>query len=430
MAPRADRGPDVLRIPMAPRPGWQETVARQGLVFDKTVHEVTGTISHYWNESACYELTVGEVNLLEGVSENLHRMSKDAAAFLAEESLKPDSVFNLGIPREAIEYAAESLRRGDPSFYSRFDLVYSGNDGRPPKMLEYNADTPTGLIEASLIQWYWHEDMHLKGGSALLEPGLDQWNGLHEELIEQWKRIDDHLGRLHGVRPHMYHFGYTDADDSGEDLMTVGYIMDTAVQAGLTGKLVEMKQTGYDRATSRFTDGENRHLEAIFKLYPWEDMMFEEFGPCIARTRPDYWFQPAWTMFLSTKALSAALWHLYPGHENLIPTYMYPDEARASGDTMGFSEYVVKPLHAREGANIELHGGGLDIVQDGGWGVEGHVIQEFCELPDFPWTDHPHNRPVLGTWMVGDECYGLGVRESDGPITDYYCRFVPNRVRS
>ena len=333
---------------MAPRPGWQETVARQGLVFDKTVNEVTGTISHYWNESACYELTVGEVNLLEGVSENLHRMSKDAAAFLAEESLKPDSVFNLGIPREAIEYAAESLRRGDPSFYSRFDLVYSGNDGRPPKMLEYNADTPTGLIEASLIQWYWHEDMHLKGGSALLEPGLDQWNGLHEELIEQWKRIDDHLGRLHGVRPHMYHFGYTDADDSGEDLMTVGYIMDTAVQAGLTGKLVEMKQIGYDRATSRFTDGENRHLEAIFKLYPWEDMMFEEFGPCIARTRPDYWFQPAWTMFLSTKALSAALWHLYPGHENLIPTYMYPDEARASGDTMGFSEYVVKPLHARE----------------------------------------------------------------------------------
>ena len=414
---------------MAPRPGWQETVARQGLVFDKTVNEVTGTISHYWNESACYELTVGEVNLLEGVSENLHRMSKDAAAFLAEESLKPDSVFNLGIPREAIEYAAESLRRGDPSFYSRFDLVYSGNDGRPPKMLEYNADTPTGLIEASLIQWYWHEDMHLKGGSALLEPGLDQWNGLHEELIEQWKRIDDHLGRLHGVRPHMYHFGYTDADDSGEDLMTVGYIMDTAVQAGLTGKLVEMKQIGYDRATSRFTDGENRHLEAIFKLYPWEDMMFEEFGPCIARTRPDYWFQPAWTMFLSTKALSAALWHLYPNHANLIPTYMYPDDARARHDTMGMPEYVIKPLHAREGANIELHGEGRHIVQPGGWGVEGYVIQEFCKLPDFPGSDHPHNRPVLGTWMVGEECYGLGIRESDGPITDYYCRFVPNRIR-
>jgi len=127
---------------------------------------------------------------------------------------------------------------------------------------------------------------------------------------------NDHLGRLHGLRPHMYHFAYTDADDSGEDLMTTGYLMDTAIQAGLTSTLVEMKQLGLDRETARFTDGKNRHLEAIFKLYPWEEMMFEEFGPAICALKPDYWFQPAWTMFLSTKALSAALWHLYPNHPN------------------------------------------------------------------------------------------------------------------
>jgi len=88
-----------------------------------------------------------------------------------------------------------------------------------------------------------------------------------------------------------------------------------------------------------------------------------------------------------------------------------------------------KPPPAREGANIELHGEGRHIVQPGGWGIEGYVIQEFCKLPDFTGSDHLHNRPVLGTWMVGDECYGLGIRESDGPITDSYCRFVPNRIR-
>jgi len=226
-----------------------------------------------------------EVDLLERTSENLHMMAKDAAGFLAEESLKPGSPFNLGIPREAIEYATVSLDRDDPSLYSRFDLIYSGNDGRPPRMLEYNADTPTGLVEAALIQWYWHEDVHLKAGVT----GIDQWNGIHEELIAQWGRIDDHLGRLHGLRPHMYHFAYTDADDSGEDLMTTGYLMDTAIQAGLTSTLVEMKQLGLDRETARFTDGKNRHLEAIFKLYPWEEMMFEEFGPAICAPKPDYW---------------------------------------------------------------------------------------------------------------------------------------------
>jgi glutathionylspermidine synthase len=415
----------VQRVPSSPRPGWRDTIAHQGLVFSETTDPATGISTSYWNEFACYELTMDEVDLLERTSENLHMMAKDAAGFLAEESLKPGSPFNLGIPREAIEYATVSLDRDDPSLYSRFDLIYSGNDGRPPRMLEYNADTPTGLVEAALIQWYWHEDVHLKAGVT----GIDQWNGIHEELIAQWGRIDDHLGRLHGLRPHMYHFAYTDADDSGEDLMTTGYLMDTAIQAGLTSTLVEMKQLGLDRETARFTDGKNRHLEAIFKLYPWEEMMFEEFGPAICALKPDYWFQPAWTMFLSTKALSAALWHLYPNHPNLIPTYMYPDEARARHDTMGMSEYAIKPLHAREGANIELHGEGRHIVQPGGWGIEGYVIQEFCKLPDFTGSDHLHNRPVLGTWMVGNECYGLGIRESDGPITDYYCRFVPNRIR-
>ena len=107
---------------------------------------------------------MSEVDTLEMASENLHLMARDAAGFLAEESLKAGSPFNLGIPREAVEYAKASLERDDPSFYSRFDLIYSGNDGRPPRMLEYNADTPTGLLEAALIQWYWHEDVHLKAG--------------------------------------------------------------------------------------------------------------------------------------------------------------------------------------------------------------------------------------------------------------------------
>ena len=175
---------------MSPREGWRDTVARQGLVFCDTTDPRTGVTTSYWNEQACYELTMTEVDLLEMASENLHLMARDAAGFLAEESLKPGSPFNLGIPPEAIEYARASLERDDPSFYSRFDLIYSGSDGNPPRMLEYNADTPTGLLEAALIQWYWHEDVHLKAGLT----GFDQWNGLHEELIAQWRRIDDHLG--------------------------------------------------------------------------------------------------------------------------------------------------------------------------------------------------------------------------------------------
>ncbi len=63
--------------------------------------------------------------------------------------------------------------------YGRFDFAY---DGRNIKMLEYNADTPTGLLEASVAQWLWIEQV---SGIA----NRDQFNSIHEDLIKRWKTI-------------------------------------------------------------------------------------------------------------------------------------------------------------------------------------------------------------------------------------------------
>ena len=40
----------------------------------------------------------------------------------------------------------------------RFDLVYDGVN--PPKMLEYNADTPSIIIESGDLQEGWFKDVH------------------------------------------------------------------------------------------------------------------------------------------------------------------------------------------------------------------------------------------------------------------------------
>ncbi len=58
------------------------------------------------------------------------------------------------------ERAAHALRR--------FDFAY-GHDG-VPKLLEYNADTPTGLLETA-VQWHWLEDVF---GSGALPKGEDR----------------------------------------------------------------------------------------------------------------------------------------------------------------------------------------------------------------------------------------------------------------
>ena len=284
--------------------------------------------------------------------------------------------------------------------YGRFDFVYDGQGG-PAKMLEYNADTPTGLIEAAVAQWFWLQDVF---------PEKDQWNGIHEALIRQWKKLQYRTGMS------TLHIAHSEAEESGEDWMTAAYMRDVASQGGWTTIGINMSDIGWDPNLNRFVDLDNFMISTIFKLYPWELMMKEPFGQrLLQRAHNPRWVEPAWKMLLSNKALLAALWHLYPDHPNLLPAYL--------NDPGPLKEWVAKPLHGREGDNISIHAPGIEIQQPGGYGREGWCYQQYHSLPDFD-----GNHPVLGLWVVDGESVGCGIRESDGPITDYFCRFVPNTI--
>ncbi|HEX2080275.1 MAG TPA: glutathionylspermidine synthase family protein [Longimicrobium sp.] len=90
----------------------------------------------------------------------------------------------------------------------------------------------------------------------------------------------------------------------------------------------------------------------------------------------------------------------------------------------GVDAYVVKPLLSREGANVRIVSPWHETAASGGdYGAEGFVYQEYAPLPDFG-----GHRPVIGSWIVGQEPAGMGIRESAGPITDNLSRFVPHRI--
>ena len=55
------------------------------------------------------------------------------------------------------------------------------------------------------------------------------------------------------------------------------------------------------------------------------------------------------------------------------------------------------------------------------YGEEGFVYQGVAPLPDST-ADYP----VIGSWIVGDEPAGIGIREDDSPITRNSSRFVPH----
>jgi glutathionylspermidine synthase len=353
----------------------------------------------YWDESAYYEFSLPEVEALEAVVAELHEMSMAAVAHVIERGRFGD--YGITDPRViSLIRSSWGNRAALPDgLYGRFDLCYDGSG--PAKLLEYNADTPTALLEAAGPQWFWLQDVH---------PGRDQWNSLHERLVAAWKRLAV-IGPVH--------FAYTAADEIGEDYMTAAYLQECAEQAGLHGVTLPMEGIGWDPA-GRFVDEQDREIRTLFKLYPWEWLVDDRFGRHLldlALTgRGPLWIKPAWKMLLSNKALLAILWDLYPGHENLLPAYLEgPRELAIRG-------YAAKPLLGREGAGIQIVTPGFTIGQPNA-GAGPVCYQAFQPLPVFD-----GRRPVLGAWVVDGEPAGLGIRETPGLVTDTSATFIPHVI--
>jgi glutathionylspermidine synthase len=258
------------------------------------------------------------------------------------------------------------------------------------------------------VQWHWLKDLFGEGG--------DQWNMVHEALVARWKEL---LPRLPGDRLYLLH---TSAEHSGEDFMTVAYLIETAREAGLNCELLPIEQLGY-HAERGFVDDRARPIRCAFKLYPWEWMVHEEFADAAIERMGDnqgetLWIEPIWKMLWSNKGILPVLWRLYPDHPNLLPAYF-------EGEEHSLTSFVRKPLLAREGANslIVIDGDEADRGPDQGYGEEGFVVQQYTDLGAYD-----GNRPVLGVWTVDMEPVGLGIRESDGLVTNNLSRFVPHVI--
>jgi glutathionylspermidine synthase len=368
------------------------------LVFPET-QRPDGTTTPYWNEAAWYEFTLAEVERMEEATEELWPMCVEAATRMATD-LSDD---RLGLPSGTLALVRESITRSDPGVYARFDLWF---DGDRPKVLELNGDTPTGLLETGVVQWRWLESEM---------PELDQWNSVHERLVDRWRELD-RSGALPG---HAMHLFYAEGDPTGEEEMTTRYMQDCAAQGGLLTYCHPIQQVGWNPRLRQFLDRDGRPIRSAFKLYPWEAMVAEEFGQVLLRREeadPVRWLEPAWKLLLSTKALLPVLWEMYPDHPLLLPSYRdHPHD---------LEEWVAKPLWGREGDNIRVHlADGTDTVQPGQYGADDVVYQQWCPLPSFE-----ENRAVVGSWVIHGQPAGMIVRESDGPITDYYSRVVPHAI--
>ncbi len=351
----------------------------------------------YWDERACYALRMNEVLQLEKATAELHQMCLQAAQYIIDRKLYS----KLAIDPRFIPIIERSWEEEWPSIYGRFDFAYDGISA--PKMLEYNADTPTSLLEAGVIQWYWLQDH---------DANKDQFNSIHEKLIEYWRYLRPYLkkGGIH----------FTAIQGSVEDAITTQYLRDTAEQAGHETAFIDIAELGWDAKNSEWVDDEDRLIVNLFKLYPWEWLANEEFAGNLLDPKNDaYWIEPPYKMLLSNKGLLPVLWQMFPDNPYLLPAFFEDDPRKKSiADNC-----VIKPLLSREGANIKIIAGGNTEITGGDYGKEGVIYQQFSPLPA-----HGGNFPVIGSWIIGQEPAGIGIREGDSLITTNKSRFVPHYI--
>jgi glutathionylspermidine synthase len=376
----------VQRHRIVTRPDWQKKVEQVGL----TYHTVEGQT--YWDESTYWEFTSAEIDRIEAATAELQTMCLAAGDFI----LDNNRLDALRIPASAAARIRETWNSEPSALYGRMDLAY---DGRNLKLLEYNADTPTSLVEAAVAQWYWLEDRY---------PEADQFNSIHEHLVAKWKDLAGY------VRQPVY---FT-CEPCDEDWMTITYLRDTAQQGGLATEALAIRDIGWHPGLGRFVDAANRPMDTIMKLYPWESILADQFGPHALETMGSVqWIEPIWKMLWSNKALLAILWEMYPGHELLLPAYL--DGPR------DMDSWVRKPLLGREGANVTVKLSGITAEDTSGrYGDGGFVYQQYMDLAAGGGT-----RVVLGSWLVDGEPCGMGIREPDSYVTSNASRFVPHLFR-
>ncbi len=385
----------MRRQKIAERPNWIDRAREFGFTF----HHVGG--EKYWDESHAYLLTLEQVERdIEDPATELHAM----CLALVDKIVGSERLMErLAIPPAYRDLVANSWRMREPSLYGRFDFAYDGSG--PAKLLEYNADTPTSIYETAFFQWQWLEELIELGR---IPPQADQFNSLHEALVARFAEILPVGSLIH----------FSSVADHVEDRQTVRYLEDIARQAGLDPEFVAIDQIGID-AGGQFVDGGDLLIRHIFKLYPWEGMLREEFAAHIESAGARF-IEPAWKALLSNKGILPLLWQEYPGHPNLLPAAFDSPAGRA----MVGPDHVRKPLFSREGWDVEINHAGQRIEGPvGGYGSEGYIVQRYAPL-----ASHEGEFAVIGAWIVGESAVAMSVREDSSPITRDLARYVPHVI--
>ena len=352
-------------------------------------------------------VSANEANAYYKAANELYDMFVNAA----QNVIDKNRFSELGIPFSLIDAIKMSWENEVHwHLYGRFDLA-GGLDGKPIKLIEFNADTPTSLFEAAILQWavLKQNDMNEQ----------EQFNSIYESLRDNFKRLITLEESVEGFEE--YYKGWKILFSSlanDEDALTTRLLEHIAREAGFETGFSYIDEVEFS-PEGVFKDGVN--YEYLFKLIPWENIAIEEGELAmlltqIMKNQKAIILNPAYTLLFQSKGILKVLWELYPNHPLLLETSEAP---------LPNKKCVKKPLFGREGANISIieANGQVSFETSGDYGSEKFIYQEFSEF-----NSHQNELYQAGVFFAYEGC-GLGFRKG-GLVLDNYAKFVGHIIKN
>ena len=180
--------------------------------------------------------------------------------------------------------------------------------------------------------------------------------------------------------------------------------------------LLDMGEIGFSR--DRFVDRKHREIRRLFKLYPWEWMLADDFGRAPALVR-DALRRAAVEADPLCKGALALLWEMLR-----ITRTCSNAISMTPGRREFLKRYARKPIYSREGADIELKDDG-EVLR----GLSRQLRGGRLRAPGAA-AAAGVRRPLsrVGAWIVGDEAAGTALLRSATPLTTDRARFVPHVI--
>ena len=326
----------------------------------------------------------------------------------AEYVINNDLFHELGIPFNLVDTIKASWENDVHwHIYGRFDLA-GGIDGKPIKLIEFNADTPTSLFETAIIQWAMLKFNNLDEAA--------QFNDVYEALVENFKRLVTLQEDTSAFDE--YYEGwkilFSSIAGSVEDENTTRLLESAARDAGFECDFAFASEVSFDDENGIFWNEQN--WEYWFKLIPWEMIAIDESDLAliiknIIKNQKAIILNPAYTLLFQSKGIMKILWDLYPNHPLLLESSFEPLKGK---------KQVKKPFLAREGANVSIinSDGSIEIQNDGEYASGKFLYQEFADFA----KDENGDSYQAGMFFAFEGC-ALGFRKGKD-IIDNYSKFV------